>query len=137
MFRPADGRAGPDAVSLLPQRQHADVTALSNEANAIRARRDELGALFTDGDITRAVLLAGAERAEARLAEIGRKLAEAASDSAVAPLIGATDVRATRTALDLSRQRAVIRAVMTITLLLPGRGRRDFSPDSVRIEWAV
>ncbi len=127
--------SAPDAVDLLPQRQHADVAALSAEANAIRVRRDELGALFADGDITRAVLLAGTERAEARLAEIGRRLAEAASDSAVAPLIGTADVRKAWDALDLSRQRAVIQALVTVTLLSPGRGCRDFDPGSVRIDW--
>lgn len=124
-----------DAADLLPQRRRADVAALSREANAIRARRADLGALFADGEIDRAALLAGTARADARLAEIEGRLADAASDSAVAPLLAAGDVRAAWGALDLSRKRAVISALMRVHLLPPGQGRRSFDPDSVRVEW--
>lgn len=38
--------------------------------------------------------------------------------------------------LDLSRQRAVIRTLMTITLLSPGQGaRRPFDPGTVQVTW--
>lgn len=38
--------------------------------------------------------------------------------------------------LDLSRQRAVIKTLMTITLHSPGRGaRRAFDPATVQITW--
>jgi site-specific DNA recombinase len=125
----------PDAVDLLPQRQRVDVAALSAEANAIRARRADLGALYADGAIDRAALITGTARAAARLAELEGKLANAAQESAVAPLLAAADVRAAWHALDLSRQRAVIAALMTVRLLPPGRGRRGFDPASVRVEW--
>ena len=124
-----------DAADLLPQRQHTDVAALSGEANAIRARRDELGAMFAAGDIGRAALLAGTERANRRLTEIDTQLAEAGRESAVAPLAAAADARQVWDTLDLSRRRAVISALMTIRLLSPGRGRRGFDPDTVAIEW--
>ena len=95
----------------------------------------DLAAIFADGEIDRAALLAGTTRADTRLAEIEAKLADAASDSAVAPLLGSGDIRAAWNSLDLSRQRAVIDALMTVHLLSPGRGRRSFQPETVRIEW--
>ena len=35
--------------------------------------------------------------------------------------------------LNAERQRAVVEALMTVTLHSPGRGRRNFDPDTVEI----
>ena len=46
-------------------------------------------------------------------------------------------MRATsREELDLSRKRAVVKTLMTITLLSPGMGtRRAFDPATVQVDW--
>ena len=54
----------------------------------------------------------------------------------LAPLVAAENAAAVWESLDLSRQRAVIKTLMTITLQSPGRGaRRAFDPATVTITW--
>jgi site-specific DNA recombinase len=48
-------------------------------------------------------------------------------------LVAVPDVRAAWDGLDLDRRRAVIDALMMITLFLPGRGARVFNPATARI----
>jgi site-specific DNA recombinase len=55
--------------------------------------------------------------------------------SVLGGLVGVDDVRAVWDGLELDRRRAVIDALMTITLDSPGRGARVFDPDTVQIEW--
>lgn len=45
----------------------------------------------------------------------------------------AGDVRTVWAVLDPDRQRAVVDALMTVTLHSPGRGRRTFDPYSVEV----
>lgn len=47
------------------------------------------------------------------------------------PLVGAADVRAAWGALGPERQRAVVDLLMTVTPHSPGRGRRNFDPDTI------
>jgi site-specific DNA recombinase len=49
-------------------------------------------------------------------------------------LVLAEDIRAVWDALSVSRRRAVIDALMIITLMPPGRGTRTFRPKTVIIE---
>jgi len=52
------------------------------------------------------------------------------------PLVAVRNAAAVWEDLDLSRQRAVIRTLMTITLLSPGQGaRRPFDPGTVQVTW--
>lgn len=54
----------------------------------------------------------------------------------LAPLIAAENAAEVWGALDLARQRAIIKTLMTITIRSPGKGaRRGFDPATVQITW--
>jgi site-specific DNA recombinase len=115
-----------------------DMTALRDEASAIRANLDELAADRALGLITRTALLAATERGNARLAAIAASIAEASREHVASELIMAEDVRATWDGLDLSRQRAIIRSLMNVTLKPAGRGARNPAPERVfGLSWAA
>ncbi len=128
-----------DAAQLLltPGGGALDLTALREESLALRARLAELTDLFTDGAITAAQLSRGTERARQRLAVIENEMADAGRVSVLGDLVTADDVQAVWDDLDLDRRRAVIDALMTVTLLSPGRGARTFRPETVHIEWVA
>jgi site-specific DNA recombinase len=125
-----------DAVELLPRDDDGpDVPALREEAAAIRANLDEMAADRAAGLLDRAEQLAGSARGKKRLAEIADAIENAGREDVLAPLVAAEDTGAAWDALDLSRQRAVIDALMTVTLFSPGRGKRKFDRATVRVEW--
>ena len=120
----ADSEGGPDAV------------ALREEAAAIRRNLEEMAADRALGLITRPQLLAATGRANIRLEEIGSELEHAARENVLAPLVAAENAAAVWETLDLSRQRAIIKTLMGITLHSPGRGaRRPFDPATVTVTW--
>jgi site-specific DNA recombinase len=127
----------PDAADLIAVEEGGpDVGALREEAAAIRRNLEELAADRAVGRITRAQMLAATDRGNARLADISGDLDHAARENVLAPLVAAEDAAAVWEELDLSRKRAVIKTLMTITLHSPGRGaRRSFDPDTVEITW--
>ena len=113
-----------------------DVAALREEATAIRRNLEELAADRAVNLITRAQMLAATGRANIRLGEIGTELEGAARENVLTPLVAAGNAASVWEDLDLSRKRAVIRTLMTITLCSPGRGaRRAFDPDTVKVTW--
>lgn len=55
----------------------------------------------------------------------------------LASLVAAENAAAVWEDLDLSRKRAVIKTLMDITLLSPGKGaRRAFDPVTVQVTWS-
>jgi site-specific DNA recombinase len=126
-----------DAADLIEMPEGGpDVPALREEAAAIRRNLDELAADRAVGLIARAQMLAATIRATARLDQIGAELEQAAKESVLAPLVAADNITAVWEDLDLSRKRAVIKTLMTITLLSPGRGaRKPFDPGTVKVCW--
>ena len=113
-----------------------DVGALREEAAAIRRNLEEMAADRALGLITRPQLLAATGRANIRLDEIGAELEHAARENVLAPLVAAENAAAVWAELDISRQRAVIKTLMSVTLHSPGRGaRRPFDPATVTITW--
>ena len=113
-----------------------DVAALREEAAAIRANLEELAGDCAVGRISRAQMLKATETGNARLAEIGTELDHASRENVLAPLVAAQNAAATWAELDISRKRAVIKTLMSVTLQSPGRGaRREFDPATVRVTW--
>jgi len=113
-----------------------DVAALREEAAAIRRNLEEMAADRAPGVITRAQMLAATERGTIRLDQIADLITEAARENVLASLVAASNVASAWQEMDQSRQRAVIKNLMTITLHSPGRGaRRDFDPATVKITW--
>jgi site-specific DNA recombinase len=52
-------------------------------------------------------------------------------------LVGAADVRAAWDGLSLSRRRAVVNALLTLTLHRTRPGARTFDPEAVTIRWRL
>jgi DNA invertase Pin-like site-specific DNA recombinase len=124
----------PDAASLLSvPKARADVTALREEAAAIRQNLDDLAADAVEGIITRSQLHAASARATARLNAIDAELADTGREDVLAPLVAADDVAAAWDALDLSRKRAVLGALWDVVLHPIGRGSRGFDPATIEL----
>jgi site-specific DNA recombinase len=126
----------PDAADLLlVDADNPSLEALREEASALRARLGELADLFADGVITGAQLARGTDRAREALQAVEERLADAGRVSALGDLVTAGDVQGVWDGLDLDRRRAVIDALMAITLHPPGRGARTFQPRTVEVTW--
>src|SRR3954466_15927029 len=124
-----------DAVELVtPDRSSERVAALA-EAEQLRGRLDLAADQYADGLIDARQL----ERITARL----RPLLAAAEARArvvddrplLAGLVGAEDVQAVWQALPLSRRRAVVDLLMTVTVHRTRSGVRAFDPQAVQIQW--
>lgn len=130
----------PDAVELLAADQDgADTTAMHAEALTLRQRLDQLADAHADGEVTLSQLTRSTARMRARLDAIDVELAAAAAGDPLAGLIGSESPAAMWATLDIGRRRAVLDALMTVTVL-PRTGKRGpngqrFDPDGVRIEW--
>jgi site-specific DNA recombinase len=54
----------------------------------------------------------------------------------LAPLVAAENAAGAWEGLDLARKRAIIKTLMSITLLSPGKGaRRAFDPATIKVTW--
>ncbi|MCU1615950.1 MAG: Recombinase [Frankiales bacterium] len=126
-----------DARELLVDRDAADVDRLSAEANTIRARMDEQAVEFADGVLTAQQLRAITERLRANLEAIESQMISASAAWVFADLpLGTDRVGAAFDRLDDDRQRAVIDALLTATVVPVGkRGRVVFQPQRVQISW--
>jgi hypothetical protein len=117
----------PDAADLISAPgKSIDVAGLRAELATCRARLEEIAADYDDDKITRTQFLTQTERRRAKMARIEEQLAEATDVSPLTPLIGAADVAAAWGGLTLGAQRAVLQALVTITVKPAGRG---FRPD--------
>lgn len=124
-----------DARDLLVKRSTVDTAALHVEATGLRERLDALAVDFADGDLTSSQLRAASERIRSRLAKIEGELADAGKVDVLGDLVGSGDVQAVWDGFTTDRKRAVIAALMTVTLHPPGRGTRTFRPETVGIVW--
>jgi site-specific DNA recombinase len=131
----------PDARLLLRSDPGVNIVALSSEAAALRVRLDELAALFAAGEVTARQLAEGSAAIRQRLAGVEGMMATAVAGSPLAGFAGSDDVAAAWDAASVSRRKAVIDVLMTVTLLPAPRGRRPgghyFDPGSIKIEWKV
>jgi site-specific DNA recombinase len=139
----------PDATSLFttPTDTDLDTTALHTEAAAISQRLTDLSATFADGVITLAQLRTGTGKLRARLTEIEDTLTAAAKVNPLIGLAGQSNIAQIwygtapdrSGGLDLGRRRAVLAALLTVTVLPTGKGRRPdgsyFDPTGIHIEW--
>jgi site-specific DNA recombinase len=141
---PADLYVGEVVIGLLSRPDAADtlfrrdddpgrVAALRDEAQAIRARLDALGADHIAGLISLDDIRSGRKWGDARLAVISAELAELGRESALMPLLSAQDSREVWEEMRADQRRAVVDALMTVTLHPAGQGVRAFRRDSVGI----
>lgn len=125
--------ARPDAAELVSRRQEIDLRRLIADREAVRRRQDQLATDFADGVLSSSQLRVATDRLNGHLSTLDAAIAEAGQVSALAPLVAADDVEAAWRDLHVDQQRAVIRELMTVTLLPVGRGTRIFRPESVEI----
>jgi site-specific DNA recombinase len=131
-----------DAAIVLGGGPDIDLGALHNRREGYRVRLDELGALFAEGAIDAQQLKRATAQLRAKLDAVDAEIAAARSSSALANLVLAgDDLRATWEATSADVRGKIIDALMTVTILPAGPGRRPggfyFDPDTVRIDWKV
>lgn len=112
-------------------------------ADAIQAdtdRLDDLAAMWSDGEISRAEWRTARTRLQARLEANRRAFARLTHRDAVADYIGRGDeLRHQWDGLNLSRQVAIVKAVLGHATILPATvpGRHGLDPSRVVPEWRV
>lgn len=133
-----------DARGLLMARTDPDEgERLSGQVVQMRTRLDELAALFAAGDIDGPQLKAASATLREKLDEAEGALAARVRGDAVASLVAAPDPGQAWLDAPLGRQRAVLDALMKVTLHKSGKGRPAgwkpgesyFRPQTVAIEW--
>jgi site-specific DNA recombinase len=127
----------PDAADLVTAEEAGiDVAGLREEAAAIRTNLEEMAGDCALGRISRAQMLKATQAGTARLEAIGAELDSAARENVLAPLVAAENAAAMWAGLDISRKRAVIKTLMSVTLYSPGKGaRRAFDPATAQVTW--
>jgi site-specific DNA recombinase len=124
-----------DARELLTSKTAPNIDGLRTEAIGVRERLDALAVDFADGSLTASQLRTATERLRARLQTLEDQLADAGRVDVLGPLVNASDVATAWQGLMTARKRAVIDMLATITIFPPGRGTRNFNPETVGIEW--
>jgi hypothetical protein len=124
---------------LLPGPDDVDVAALQAEEELIRRRMKDLGGLFGSGQLELEPFTEGMDTARAQLAGVTLQLARAATVDPLVALVGAPDVRKAWRALELERQRNVLRSLVEVTLKTPRQGRMPdggyFDYNAVVFKW--
>jgi site-specific DNA recombinase len=118
------------------------VAELHAQDAAYRARLEQLGRDYALGVVDHATMAAGTDTIRSAREEITARLAAAATGSVLAGVADAADPEQVWRGLDRSRQREIIRVLMTVTIEPAKRGRPAgwrpgdsyFDPATVRIE---
>lgn len=130
----------PDAADLLADREDpVDVRGAQEDMRQARLTLDGLAGALGRGELDMRSWQLASEAARRRIADAETVLSAAVKLNPVAALVGVEDVEEAWNALDLSRQRAVISYLMTVTVhrARPGRqpGGGYWDPDAVTISW--
>jgi len=127
-----------EGAGLLPVADREATAELHAEANTLRARLDEVGDMLGDGELTRAQYARQRERIESKLDAVTEQLATTQTGSALDGVATAETPSAAFLAQTVARQRAVIDAIMTVTILSAKPGRLpkgvEFDYSRVKIE---
>src|SRR5215211_3052953 len=132
----------PDARDLLVGDRRADTASLHLRDAALAERLVELGRLYGDGTIDAPQLQAATAAIRSQREQITAELAAASRGSVLAGVADAPDPAKVWAGLDLSRKRAIIDTLVTVTILPARKGRRPgwqagesyFDPATVQID---
>jgi hypothetical protein len=132
----------PDAADLGRPSTIVNTPRLHIERLAVQARLNELVDLFADGDITAQQMQRGTTTLRVRLEDLDSQLAAAGGKSALDGVTG-HEVIAVWPTLDLSRRRAILDVLATVTVHRTRRGRPPgwrpgesyFDPGGIKIVW--
>lgn len=130
----------PDAAIVLGAPVSEDVGAIRAQRDGLRARMDELSAMFADGSIDGPQLKRGTAELKAKLERAESQIAAARAASVVASIVLAgDDLRATWAASPPDVRGKVIDTLMTVTVLPSPRGRKPggayFDPNTIEVCW--
>jgi hypothetical protein len=107
----------------------------ATEAQLIEARLGVIENDYDEGVIDGRRYQAASEKLREQLAKVYAKQASIVGGNALADVLSAHNPAQAFTEATLGVKRAVIDALMTVTLLPGTRGKKGFDPDSVVIEW--
>jgi site-specific DNA recombinase len=126
----------PDAIELLrPAAPEVDLPGLRSAATAARARLAEIAEMLGEGELTRAEAQIARTRTSARLERAEAEITAVTGLSPLAGLADAPDPAVVWAGCDIGRRRAVLAALMTVTVLPIIRPGPGFNPATVVIEW--
>lgn len=125
----------PDAAELLVDGQVPDLDDHRERLTALRGRLDELATALADGLLPLDAVRRESDRLRRELTTTEAAMHSIDRSAVLGDLVRSRDVAETWGRLDLDRRRAVIDCLMVAHLLAPGRGRREFDPETVQIEW--
>jgi site-specific DNA recombinase len=133
----------PDVASLVARDRGGEVRELESQAVALRSRLDSLAGFFAKGVIDAQQLTEGTKEINIALDAVRTKISKIYDGSALAGIVDAADAGSAWLEAPLDRQRAVLDALATVTLLRGAQGRPAgwrpgksyFRPELVRIEW--
>ncbi|MEJ3658770.1 recombinase family protein [Actinomycetes bacterium KLBMP 9759] len=134
----------PDArLMLAAEDRRVDVEALHVRRTDAEARMTELAGLFADGTVTGPQLAEATRKLRAEIADVEASIAASTAHSPLFGFADSDDVRAAWAAATVSRRKAVVAALMTVTLVKAARGRPAgwvagqsyFDPSAVKISW--
>ena len=128
----------PEMAAALDGRTSTDA-AMAGVADAIAEDQlEELATVYAAKQITMREWLAARKAIEARIDEAQRRLARSTRTDALAGLPGTGGhLSASWADLNLTRQAAIVAAVMDRATILPGTATRGFDAERVRFTWRV
>lgn len=119
---------------------HTEVAAMGDAIVADTARMDDLAAMWADGELSREEWKTARDRLEARVTANRRTLARLTQRDAIENYLGQGEALRERwEGLDLSRQSAIVKAVLDHAVILPATkpGRNGLDPDRVSPQWRL
>jgi DNA invertase Pin-like site-specific DNA recombinase len=130
----------PELAAALAGKAADDETAsaLSEQLAADRAQLDELAALFAERAITSREWLAARRPIEERIETIQRRIGRLTRTDILGGLVGnGQDLRRRWDDLNLTRQAAIVAAVLHHAVIGPGPRGRGFDPNRVQPVWRL
>jgi hypothetical protein len=124
-----------DVAALIPHEAEVDVGALRDELVVCDARKRSAAQVFARGRIDEAQLETITAELDHRMTEIRADLSAATSHSPLSVFAMTDDARRTWDGLPIGHRRAVVRILLTVTLLPLGRGH-SFNRDLIGISGA-
>lgn len=127
--------ARPDVADLLATSTKSDADDHAKELSAIQARISRFESDYDAGLIDGRRYKAASAKAEAELSALRRKRASSVANSQVAALLSSPNPGDVFLSSPLDIQRAIIAALVIVTLHKALRGSKRFDPETVTFEW--
>lgn len=125
----------PDAAEAFAPPADGRADRAADDARGIRARLDSAADDYADGKIDARQMERISARLRPQLEAAQARLKIINDRPLLAGVVGAPDVAAAWQALPLTRRRAIVDLLMSVTVHKTRSGSREFIPESVRIQW--